>query len=154
MIKLEYLSYDQMNGYYLETLRGMSNAQYIPDVIIGVSRGGLDMAVKLSQWFEVPMVSLVWQTRDGGNREEIKLEEILLMWKNKNILIVDDFLDSGKTIDEITNMAHGLNILVDVAVAVANTDADVEATWRGRDLSRANEPQWLVFPWEEWWRTV
>jgi hypoxanthine phosphoribosyltransferase len=147
--KLEYLSDADMNSYYAEVCRAMAGAQYRPDVIIALSRGGLDFGVKLSNWFgDVALVPLVWQTRDGAIKEIDKLAATLSKYKGTSILIVDDILDSGETLKQIDLLCSN----VEYAVAIENTEADFETTWSGRQIQRSEHAQWFIFPWEAWWR--
>lgn len=144
-----------MNGYYAEVCRAMAHAQYKPDVIIALSRGGLDFGVKLSNWFDdVELVPLVWQTRDGETKDLDKLHSILSKYKHGTVLIVDDILDSGETLQQIENIISEYNgvVFVDYAVAIENTEADFEVTWSGREMQRSEQPQWFIFPWEDWWK--
>ena len=154
--KYEYLSHTDMDSYYSEVCRGMSGAQYKPDVIIALSRGGLDFGVKLSNWFDdVPLIPLAWQTRSGDAQQELLLRDVLeLHRKSPSILIVDDINDSGKTllgIQEVV-MSEANNSNVDYAVAIENTESDFESTWNGREIHRSEDTQWFVFPWENWWK--
>jgi len=145
----EFLSHAAMDGYYAEVCRAMAGAQYKPDVIVALSRGGLDFGVKLSNWFDdVELVPLVWQTRDGAIKEIDKLTATLSKYKGKTILIVDDILDSGETLKQIDKVCSN----VDYAVAIENTEADFEATWSGKQIQRSEHTQWFVFPWENWWK--
>ena len=41
-----------------------------PCLIVGVARGGLVPAVHLSHLLNLPMECLLWQTRDGGTKED------------------------------------------------------------------------------------
>jgi hypoxanthine phosphoribosyltransferase len=155
MLMLEKLTHEQMHGYYSEILRGMQNAQYMPDVIIAPMRGGADMGVKFSHFLDVPVVSLQWQTRDGGDTDSGKLREILR--KYSNVLVVDDICDSGKTLHGISTVVERHNEMeqyVDVSYAVAlhKESSDFECTWCGRSIYSDKEDTWFIFPWEEWWK--
>lgn len=155
MLKYEYLSHTDMNDYYAKVCRAMAGAQYKPDVIIALSRGGLDFGVKLSNWFDnVPMIPIAWQTRSGNTQQENVLCDTLNKYNHSaSILIVDDINDSGKTLLDIERVVketvnpHG----VDYAVAIENTESEFECTWCGREISRSDDTQWFVFPWESWW---
>lgn len=154
--KYEYLSHSDMDSYYAEVCRAMAGAQYKPDVIIALSRGGLEFGVKLSNWFDdVPMIPISWQTRSGDTQQESLLRDALAQHKGaQSVLIVDDINDSGKTllgIDAVVKAATD-PFSVDYAVAIENTESDFEATWNGREIHRSEDTQWFVFPWENWWK--
>jgi hypoxanthine phosphoribosyltransferase len=154
MPKYEYLTNQQMNSYYAEVCRAMAHAQYKPDVIIALSRGGLDFGVKLSNWFDdVELVPLVWQTRDGATKDLDKLHNVLSEYNGGTVLIVDDILDSGATLQQIEKaLADYESVVVDYAVAIENIEAEFEITWSGREISRTEDTQWFIFPWEDWWK--
>lgn len=157
MPKYEYLTYTDMHSYYAEVLRNMACCNYKPDLIIAPMRGGVDMGVKFSEYFDVPVIALQWQTRDGGERDTGRLREILQENQGARILVVDDICDSGKTleginvvVDRFTDVAG--DAIVDYAVAIHNDDCDFEPTWWGRTIYRNQDTQWFVFPWEAWWK--
>ncbi len=153
-MKKIYYTHSDMNHMYQEVIRGMSHAQYKPDCIIGLSRGGLDFAVKISHWYDdVPMHCSEWQTRDGQFRDTDRLAHLLQEYAGKNVLIVDDILDSGTTLIDIAqacNLPAG-QCYVDFAVAILNTDIDFCISWHGSEISRSDDDSWIVFPWENWW---
>lgn len=156
MPKYEYLSYTDMHNYYAEVCRAMTHVQYKPDVIIAPMRGGADFGVKLSNYFDVPVVALQWQTRDGDDRNATALKELLRKYNGGTVLVVDDICDSGKTLSEINTVIDSWMdnegcVVIDYAVAIHNADCDFEPTWSGRTIYRNEDTQWFVFPWESWW---
>ena len=86
----------------------------------------------------------------------------------KNILIVDDINDSGATINWIVNdwpngcFANEKEVWDGIvwggttrfAVLYDNlaSDAIVSPTYSSQEINKAEDPSWIVFPWEEWWR--
>lgn len=106
--------------------------------VVGITRGGLIPGVILSHLLNVPFESLDWQTRDGDTRDVEKAESL----NSDKVLIVDDIVDSGKTMLELEILAPDAHkaalyskrpeIKLDI---VAETLYDVE--------------EWLVFPWEQ-----
>jgi hypoxanthine phosphoribosyltransferase len=101
-----------------EVCRQVGNSGWRPDYIVGLTRGGLQAAVMMSHYFDVPMRSLEVSLRDGGVKvsacdmsEEafgyIPTEERGAdgtRWdprERRNILIVDDINDTGATLDWI-----------------------------------------------------
>ena len=152
----EHLTYQDMNGYYSEVIRGMCLAQYRPDVIFALARGGLDMGIKLSHYFQCGLVPITWQLRDHGERDHDRLRIALNEAQDYgyDVLIVDDMIDTGGTMSEILDVVEKYRdqIVVGTACAIENTDVDCEVTWSGREISRTDEKQWFVFPWEDWWK--
>jgi hypoxanthine phosphoribosyltransferase len=84
----------------------------------------------------------------------------------KKILIVDDINDSGATINWIRqdwqsscypdspNWADvwGNNVRIAVLVDNQSSDNEVEVSYTAREVNKLEDPQWIVFPWEDWWR--
>lgn len=151
--RIEKLSEQQMNGYYSECVRQMSIANYKPDVIVGIMRGGVDFSNKLSHYFSVPTHAVAWQTRDGYIRETSKLNDILKYFVGQDVLIVDDICDTAKTFKQIAEFIHneGHFAYVSYAAAIHNHEVEFEVDFTGRDIRRSDDTQWFEFPWENWW---
>lgn len=146
-----------MHGYYLDVLRAMHSANYTPDVIIAPMRGGVDMGVKFSEYLNVPVVAIQWQTRDGGERDSVKIREVLKQYHGGKILVVDDICDSGETLNGINCVVDRYTdivgpAIVDYAVALYKESSGFEPTWWGRTIMPNDEDIWWVFPWEAWWK--
>ena len=73
----------------------------------------------------------------------------------KNILIIDDINDSGKTLAWIKE-DWGLRTLemltetdnVRTACLVDNTASDFDIDYTALEINKVEDPVWLVFPWE------
>lgn len=151
----EKLDYATLDSYYAEVVRQIANTGMVPDVVIALSRGGLDFGVKLSHYYDnCDLVPLVWQTRDGALKQEDLLHDTLKANSGANVLVVDDILDSGETlqqIEAITDIYAG-NVSIYFAAAIANLEADIQADFMGREIHRSEDTQWFVFPFENWWQ--
>ena len=118
-MKKDYYSWQQVQGAVLEIARQMTDHNWRPDYIVGITRGGLVPANLLSQYTGIPMHTLSVSLRDGSGGESnlwmaedafgyIPYDEqkangghrYLEKFKKK-ILIVDDINDSGATINWI-----------------------------------------------------
>ena len=148
MAKFMHISRKEVDQYYRSILQSMHNGLYMPDVVMGLSRGGLDMGVRFSHYFNCPFVPLVWQTRDGKGKDIDTLKYTLNKYMYKNILITDDISDSGETLetlfDEIADCSN-----ISTAVLVENIDNDFQTNWSGMTISRETDDCWIVFPWEK-----
>lgn len=155
--KYEYISHAQMNGHYAELVRQMTVKEFKPDVVVAIMRGGADMGVKLSNYFECPLETLKWQTRDGYAEQELThLQYLLAEYKNRNILFAEDICDSGRTLGEIQQaiQEYGMGEAVNIrfAVAIENVEAGMDCDFSSRLINRSSCTQWFVFPWEEWYK--
>lgn len=110
------------------------------DCIVGLSRGGLPIAVSLSNHTNIPIVPITWQTRDGAVRDRRAIERVASRYQN--VLVVDDICDSGLTFEQIEKIAPDFSFYS--LVNKGNRIVD----FYGVDLGRGNE-QWVVMPWEK-----
>jgi hypoxanthine phosphoribosyltransferase len=66
----------------------------------------------------------------------------------KKVLVVDDILDSGKTIAElIEDWAVDRNTF-DIAAMIWNTAQGVTPNYYGRTINRNDNTDWVTFWWE------
>lgn len=134
MIKYTYQQFEDDTNRIVNSISGDS---FKPDVIVGLSRGGLMPAVVLSHRLNVPMVPVTWQTRDGKTKDKEVLNNIKS--KYNNILVVDDICDSGLTLREISSILKAKYVvlidkapekfLVDYAGRICDSDEWIEFFW-------------------------
>jgi hypoxanthine phosphoribosyltransferase len=108
--------------------------------IVGISRGGLIPAVKLSHMLDVPMVSLQWQTRDN---QKVKDTEALLQLMDNELettLFIDDICDTGFTIEDLRTF------IPESKWAVMVTKKPHFVDFAALDMT--GDDSWVVFPWE------
>lgn len=130
------------------------------NTVIGIARGGLIPAVMLSHRFNTRLVSLQWQTRDQNRKvdeDTLSSEVIIACNHSDNVLIVDDIVDSGKTLKDINtsitsylrwmnNRRCGDEKHINVIYACLVKKIDI-----GFDVISGIEicdDRWVVFPWE------
>jgi uncharacterized protein len=158
-----YYSWQQVEGAVLEIARQMSAHNWMPDYIVGLTRGGLVPANLLSQYTGVKMHTLNVSLRDGGGNES-NLWMAEDAFKGKKILIVDDINDTGATIDWIKkdwpsgcfpndpewNQIWGDTVRF--AVLTHNQASEFKdpdySVW---NVNKADKDCWLVYPWEDFW---
>lgn len=134
MIKYTYQQFEDDTNRIVNSISGDS---FKPDVIVGLSRGGLMPAVVLSHRLNVPMVPVTWQTRDGKTKDKEVLNNVKS--KYNNILVVDDICDSGLTLREISSILKAKYVvlidkapekfLVDYAGRICDSDEWIEFFW-------------------------
>jgi hypothetical protein len=120
------------------------------DVIVGISRGGLVPAVRISHIFDDKRLLLVEAKyyKDIGIRDDrpkitmhLKGEDI----SGKRILLVDDVADTGETLIAIKEYIEGLSPKeLRVAVIASKSISQVKP-----DYTVFNTDRWIIFPWEK-----
>lgn len=120
------------------------------DLVVGISRGGLIAATVLSHRLKIPLRVVEWSTRDTG----LKLcpEDLTQsVREGKRVLIVDDIIDSGLTIRELTDMwSTDSRTDVSVMCIVYNKSQNIVVPDFYYDVIDRNEDNsWVNFWWEE-----
>jgi len=152
MQKYEYLSHEDMNGYYDDVIRKLAKDNIKPDVVFAPMSGGADFGIKVSNYYDIPFESIQWQTRSGKERNVEQLQYLFKKYDQQCILIVDDICDSGATLKEIAEVALTMdqtNLIF--AVAIENLESPFSCDYSSREISRTEDTQWFIFPWEKWW---
>lgn len=173
------VNWQEFQGLVGKICRDISNSNWRPDYVVGITRGGLLPAVMISQYFNVPCETLKVSLRDHGgeNATESNLwmasdafgyEMYDPMSSNdgrKKILIVDDINDTGATINWILNdwqsgclpdnplWTEVWNNNVKFATVFDNlaSEAQVKMDYVGEEINKAETPIWIDFPFEDWW---
>jgi hypoxanthine phosphoribosyltransferase len=171
-----------------DIIQTMYADDFKPDYIVGITRGGLTPASMLSYYLRTPMVALDVSFREDsevGQESNLWLAEEAFGYVSsidqdgmedpgdkpnyalnaKNILIVDDINDTGRTLQWIkddwesgclpTNERwEGVwHNNVRFAVMINNEASEFKnIDYAGLHINKLEEPIWCVFPWEEWWR--
>ena len=177
-----YYSEKQVRAWIHSIAREMYIDRWRPDYIVGINRGGLVPAAMLSHFLDVPMHTLdvsfrdssigpesnLWMAEDAFGYIPVDMQQGIDKRSDatykKNILIVDDINDTGRTLQWIkddwqssclpndTDWKYVWNSNVRFAVMINNNDSkfnDVDYT--GLEINKLETPVWCVFPWEAWW---
>lgn len=159
-----YLSWRQVQGHCIEIARQLQKDNWQPDYVVGITRGGSTPAILMSQYLGAPCEMLKVSLRDGTDSESnLWMSEDA--FEGKKILVVDDINDSGATINWIKkdwqsschpkNTQHWDQVWggnVKFAVLVNNTASEASIDYASVEINKLDDPQWIVFPWEEWWK--
>jgi hypoxanthine phosphoribosyltransferase len=171
-MKKIYYTWQQVEGACLEIARQLQQDKWVPDYIVGITRGGAIPAVLLSQFLDVPMNALKVSLRDLSDTESNTwMAEDAYGYNGdvgkqvcKNILVVDDINDTGSTIawikqdwqssclpnDARWNCVWGHNVrYATLTNNIASKETVDYSVW---EVNKAEEDCWLVYPWEDFWR--
>ncbi|MFA4641331.1 phosphoribosyltransferase [Pyrococcus kukulkanii] len=123
--------------------------EYKPDVIVGVARGGLIPAVRLSHILgDLPLKVIDVKFYKGiDERAEKPVITIPIHGdlKDKKVVIVDDVSDTGKTLEVVIEEVKKLGAKeIKVACLAMKPWTSVVP-----DYYVFRTDKWIVFPWEE-----
>jgi len=171
-----YVNWGQATGMCHVLIREITLANWRPEVVVGLTRGGLAAGVMISHYYEVPFKAVHVSFIDAPDEIDSTKELTKLFLKYKKILIVDDINDTGRTINHIKD-----NLWVDkhasqhfdlfgyqneeeflndkknnlrFAVLIHNEASDADINYSAKHINKMEEPEWVVFPWENWWETL
>lgn len=124
---------------------------YTPEIIIGLSRGGVIPARILSDILNnIDLYFIDVKLYDGTKKKDnivIRSDVDLSLIKDKKAVIVDDIYDSGTTIKAVVNhlKSKGLEN-VSSATLYAREGLNEYPTYYAKIVKRKD---WIVFPWEK-----
>ena len=134
--------------------RDITLDKFDPQVIVGISRGGLLPGVMMSHWLQKPFKPVKASLRDFP-----EWEDYLPKKTDERVLIVDDICDSGETFTRMKSYIKGprLNQPMELPTEVRfaslwwNNECDFEPHYYAQECAKDSEDIWIHFPWEHWW---
>ncbi len=138
-----YYSYEIFNNDVDKIVDDIKRSQWRPQLIVGVQRGGLIPAVKISHLLGIEMSVIRWSTRDSL---DINIPiDVRLACSNKRVLVIDDIIDSGTTargiIKELPSVQYGC-LMWNIR------ETNCAPHFFGRTLDRNYYKEWITFWWE------
>jgi hypoxanthine phosphoribosyltransferase len=125
--------------------------KFDPDVIVGLSRGGLTPGVMMSHWMEKPFKAVKASLRDYPEWEDYMPRK-----SDERVLIVDDICDSGETFHKIRehiNERKENGVDVRFATLWWNNECNFEPHYYVNEMAKDSTKTWIHFCWENWWNT-
>jgi uncharacterized protein len=177
-MKKIYHTWQDIEGQTQEILRQIQASEWRPDYVVGLTRGGLVPANLISQYLGCRMETLKVSLRDGSEQEtNCWMAEDAFGHKDfdpmtsddgrKRILIVDDINDSGATLnwiredwqgscfpkDKRWKEVWGNNVRVACLYDNESSKSKLDVNYSAVTINKADKDVWIVFPWEDWWRS-
>ena len=143
-----YFTNIQMRNALIQIEDQMAHTPWLPSIILGINRGGCIPGVYLSHRINKPHEALDIRLRDHTAKPNMLTLEKAYAFQNK-ILIIDDINDSGATFQYIMDN-FGKPDSVKFAALINNKPSPVKMDFQGYEINKEENPQWVVFPWEEW----
>lgn len=152
----EYITYEYVNDAVNSIVHSIKKFNIEFDYIVGLVRGGCIPGVMLSHRLNVPFIPLMWSTRDHITTETIDWLPQLVN-EGKKVLIVEDIIDSGKTLETlyanwgaVVGGVDKLNMSnIYVAALIYNYEQEITAHFYGKMINRSSTNVWYEFFWEQ-----
>lgn len=114
--------------------------------ILAIARGGIPLGETLSKALEIPLEEVYISFYEGEEKRnepliDISEEKIL---SEGPVLIVDDLVDTGATVQTLTAFLKERNIEWKLAVFYTKPTSSVRP-----DYYVESTEEWIVFPWEK-----
>jgi len=148
MSKKLWYKWDEMRRDVNTLCRDITLDKFDPQVLVGLSRGGLTPGVMMSHWMQKPFKPIKTSLRDYP-----EWEDYLPKKTDDRVLIVDDICDSGETFQRISDFIKERGVGVEVRFASLwwNNECDFEPHYYVQECAKDTEGIWIHFPWEHWW---
>lgn len=144
----EILTWERFGSACRELAQQVKDSGFEPEVLIAVARGGLlpggglsyALGVKLTDAINVEFYTDVHETLPDPVLLAPLLDTDSI--RGKRLLVVDDVVDSGRTLALVLDLlaTHGADARSAVLYAKPTTVVEPDFTW-------AHTDQWIVFPW-------
>ena len=124
------------------------------DLIVPILRGGMPIAMLLSSMLNVEDMSCIHIRRSINDNPNTSFKEPICKGitneekiSGSNILIVDDTLDSKKTLDYAIELINKYNPKsIEVAILYNFNKDTFDSIYSGEEVE---EYKWIIFPWED-----
>jgi hypoxanthine phosphoribosyltransferase len=144
----EILTYESFGTAVTDLAQQVVDSGYEPDVVLGIARGGLGLAMGLSYALDIKNLSAVNVEFYTGVDERLAVPIMLpptpqaVDLAGLRVLIADDVSDSGRTLELVRSFVAGHVVEARCAVIYEKPHTVVEADYVWRRTQR-----WINFPW-------
>jgi hypoxanthine phosphoribosyltransferase len=141
------VNWNDIYNILLELARILKHNQIVPEIIVGVSRGGWLPARVLSDLLDVPQLTSIrvefYSEINQPNQKPIITQPVPLPIHQKQVLLVDDITDSGKSLQLAkTELEKTANKIFTLTL--------YHKPWSclTPDFYYKETSKWVIFPWE------
>ncbi len=133
--KMDWIQFDQE----IQALSGKINSQF--DVIVGIVRGGLIPARLLSKYLGVKELYCLTVQKQGNERKVVT--EITARLQNKKVLLVEDILETGKSLMVAKKYLETKGANVSTAALCVMPISEIEPNFYLKKVEKL-----VPFPWD------
>lgn len=143
----EVLSWNQVYELLMELARKIKESGFNPDVILGISRGGLIPSRVLSDLIDntnlvIVRVKLYFDVNKKLEKP-IMTEPISVGLEGKSILIIDDIVDTGESLHLVCESLRGSAKIIKTLTLYIKPWSCLKPDFYARETLA-----WVIFPWE------
>jgi hypothetical protein len=147
-VEREVMSWDDLGAGCRELAESIHADGWVPDLVLGISRGGLLVAGALAYALGVKNTATISVEFYTGIDERLELPMLLppvpdlVDLASARVLIADDVADTGATLELVRDFCRGRVAEARVAVLYEKSRSTVASdyVWRRTD-------RWITFPW-------
>lgn len=140
------ITYEHVKNLVSIAAEMVKSSTWKPDVIVGLTRGGLVPAVMFSHELNVPLSVFDISLLDKKTLS-LPVETLIMRLTNKRVLVVDDINDTGDTIRIVRNYMAGIDCKF--YCIVNNIRSGEVINIHSIAIDKKKENIWVVFPWEK-----
>lgn len=140
------VSWSQYHSLAQSLAAKILDSKYKPDHIIAIARGGLTLGHILSDFLRIPIATITIQSYVDIQTQGslIISEELRTPVKGKNVLLVDDVSDSGKTlIRAVAYLKEFDPSVIASATLFYKPHSEIKPDYYSQETTK-----WILFPYE------
>jgi len=146
--KFEIPTWEKIYELLLNLASKIKKAGFKPNVIVGVARGGWPPARIMSDLLETPEIANVkaefYLSVAETKGEPVITQPVSVSVKGKNVLVVDDVADTGKSLALVREHLKEKGARdIKIATIYYKPWSIITPDWFEKKTSR-----WIIFPWE------
>ena len=144
------VSYDDFRKGIRELSFNIHNSDYQPDAILCIARGGLLIGGQLSYDLDIKMIGSINIEYYTSHNTTLDAPKILKPsinlneFKDKNILIADDVLDTGETMKSLINLVKPMVKDFKIVSLFKKNKSIIQPDFYWKEVLSS---QWIFFPW-------
>lgn len=156
MGKITYLTWPDIQQYCYDLSEQIRKQDFVVDAIVAIQRGGCIPGVLLSHILEITefytigvRTTLTEQIRSARLKKPVvSISDSLRNIKDKKILVVDDVVNTGKTMNTAKEWLESYQpSFIQTLALVWDRSCGSQAC--PVDFYALHTPDWVVFPWED-----